>query len=97
MGGNYGNRTRFDATPKTKFLYFSGRNKYDRAHTTFNSSTVSWAKTYGGWRDDSCAEYLPIHETSDGGYIVLGTTQSFGPGGEDIWILKLTSSGDIEW
>jgi hypothetical protein len=73
------------------------KNKYDNAHTIFNSSTVSWAKTYGGRSKDSCAEHLPIQETSDGGYIVLGTTQSFGPGGEDIWILKLNSSGGIEW
>ena len=74
-----------------------GQNKYNRTRTTSNSSTDQWAKTYGGMNKDSCAEYLPIQETSDGGYIVLGTTQSFGPGGEDIWILKLDSSGSIEW
>ncbi len=73
------------------------KNKYDSPHTTFNSNTVSWAKTYGGTLDDKGAEHLSIQETSDGGYIVLGTTQSFGPGGEDIWILKLDSSGGIEW
>ena len=73
------------------------KNKYDSAHITFNSNTASWAKTYGGTRDDSCAEKFPIQETSDGGYIVLGTTESFGPGGEDIWVLKLDSSGGIEW
>jgi len=65
--------------------------------TSFVSLNAQWAKTYGGTLDDKGAEHLSIQETSDGGYIVLGTTQSFGPGGEDIWILKLTSSGDIEW
>ena len=73
------------------------KNKYDSPHTTFNASTASWAKTYGGTGHERCAEYLPIQETSDGGYIFLGTTKSFGPGGEDIWILKLNSSGGIEW
>ena len=63
----------------------------------FMSLNAQWAKTYGGTLEDKGAEHLSIQETSDGGYIVLGTTQSFGPGGEDIWILKLDSSGGIEW
>ncbi|GAI33263.1 unnamed protein product, partial [marine sediment metagenome] len=59
-----------------------------------SSGDIEWQRTYGGSGDD-WGEY--IRETGDGGYIVAGTTESFGAGDRDGWILKLTSSGDIEW
>lgn len=57
---------------------------------------AQWAKTYGGSKNDTASSVLQV---SDGGYLVLGTTISFGIGGEnsDIWILKLDSDGNIEW
>ena len=51
-----------------------------------------WAKSYGG--TDSDVAYS-IQQTSDGGYIVAGYTNSFGAGGGDLWVLKLDSGGDI--
>jgi len=72
-------------------------NKYDRDYITANSSAVQWARTYGGTSEDSVAEMYPIQETRDGGYIVAGITESFGAGDEDFWVLKLRSSGNIEW
>jgi len=53
-----------------------------------------WKKTYGGGQDDYAHS---VQQTSDGGYIVAGATQSFGSGGMDIWVLKLNSSGVIQW
>jgi len=60
-----------------------------------SSGDIEWQRTYGG----SLLEWAGgIRETSDGGYIVFSaTTESFGAGYCDGWILKLTSSGDIEW
>jgi len=55
---------------------------------------AQWAKTYGGSDDDYASS---IRQTSDGGYIVAGQTESFGFGNDDLWILKLDSNGDIEW
>jgi uncharacterized delta-60 repeat protein/uncharacterized repeat protein (TIGR02543 family) len=55
---------------------------------------IDWQKTYGGTSYD---EALSIQQTNDGGYIVAGSTESFGAGSSDIWILKLSSAGDIEW
>jgi hypothetical protein len=55
---------------------------------------VEWQQTYGG---DDWDEGNDIQQTSDGGYIVAGQTQSFGAGSQDYWILKLNSSGQIEW
>jgi len=50
-----------------------------------------WAKIYGGRYED--APYT-IHQTTDGGYIVAGSTESYGAGGYDFWILKLDANGD---
>jgi len=53
-----------------------------------------WEKIYGG----SSYDYAySIQQTSDGGYIVAGETASFGSGDYDIWILKLDSTGGVQW
>lgn len=63
---------------------------------------IEWQNTLGG----DLTEYLyAIHPTSDGGCILGGTSNSsiFGDktdpskGGLDYWIVKLNSSGSIEW
>jgi len=58
------------------------------------SGNVTWQKTYSG---SSYDEAKSIKQTSDGGYIVAGYTESFGAGYEDIWVLKLDSSGNVTW
>jgi uncharacterized delta-60 repeat protein len=55
---------------------------------------AEWAETYGGTGDDVAHS---IRQTSDGGYIVAGETESFGAGYEDFWVLKLNSDGTIAW
>ena len=57
-------------------------------------SQVLFAKTFGGTNDDYS---FSIIQTSDGGYAVLGETKSFGAGGADLLVLKLTSSGGFSW
>lgn len=65
-----------------------------------NSGTIQWQKTYGGALNDNGQS---IRQTIDGGYIVAGNTESSGGdvtvnyGGSDCWILKLDSSGLLEW
>jgi len=54
-----------------------------------------WAKTYGGPNPDGYEEARDIRETDDGGYIVAGSTASFG--NRDYWVMKLNSMGTIEW
>ncbi len=55
-----------------------------------------WEKTLGGDRDDSGADIIA---TSDGGFLMLGQTQSFGvqDGKSDMWLVKLDSSGGTVW
>jgi len=59
-----------------------------------SNGEVEWQKTLGGEYDD---EANSIQQTKDGGYIVAGWTYSFGSGGEDAYILKLNSNGEVEW
>ncbi|MEK7368684.1 MAG: hypothetical protein AABZ62_03380 [Planctomycetota bacterium] len=62
-----------------------------------SDGTVEWQKTYGGDKGDEEEEALSIKQTSEGGYIVAGSTGSFGVGSSDIWVLKLRVDGSIEW
>ena len=55
---------------------------------------VEWEKTYGGSNYD---RGVCIQQTEDGGYILLGNTNSYGSGNGDIWLLKTNSSGDLLW
>jgi uncharacterized delta-60 repeat protein len=58
-------------------------------------SQEKWQKTYGGSSDDWANS---IQQTSDGGYIVAGGTNSFGAGGGgDFYIIKLDASGNKVW
>ena len=56
---------------------------------------VTWQKTYGGVTFESATS---VQQTSpDGGYIVVGTTVTFGAGEKDVWLLKLDANGDVTW
>ena len=61
------------------------------------NGTVSWAFTYGGSGADTPGVGV-IRATKDGGYIVAATSASFsGNSSNDTWLLKLSSTGGIEW
>jgi hypothetical protein len=53
--------------------------------TDENGDTL-WTKTYGGTGYD---EGKSLDFTQDGGLIMVGSTASFGSGGNDVWILKM--------
>jgi hypothetical protein len=59
---------------------------------------IEWQRSYGGSEDEGRSFAVnSIEQTRDGGFVVGGITESFGAGKSDIWILKLTPTGDIEW
>ncbi|MBW2262142.1 MAG: hypothetical protein JRG91_09235 [Deltaproteobacteria bacterium] len=58
--------------------------------------SVTWSKSYGGTGDGG-EDARAVRQTSDGGYIVVGWTMSFGAGDADVWVLKLDSAGDVQW
>jgi hypothetical protein len=53
-----------------------------------------WVRIYGGANLDRATS---IQQATDGGYIVVGMTNSFGAGNSDVWVLKLDSNGNILW
>jgi hypothetical protein len=53
-----------------------------------------WTRTYGGAEAD---KGFSMQRTSDGGYVVVGLTSSYGVGGEDVYFVKIDSTGDAEF
>jgi len=72
-----------------------GAGSYDAYILKLNSDgSLAWQKTFGGGLDDKA---YSMQQTTDGGYIVAGCTESFGAGSYDAYILKLNSDGSLEW
>lgn len=65
-----------------------------------STGNIIWEKRFGGSVEDIA---YSIAQTSDGGYIVSGSTNStngnitFNSGQGDCWILKLDASGNLQW
>ncbi|MEP6675050.1 MAG: T9SS type A sorting domain-containing protein [Ferruginibacter sp.] len=68
---------------------------------------VEWQKLFGGAGTDGFDDYN-IKQTTDGGYILSGTSSSFSSnsgtltgfinmGGDDGWIIKVDASGNTSW
>jgi len=53
-----------------------------------------WQRTFGGASEDWAES---VRQTSDGGYILAGDTDSFGAGGSDAYLIKTDASGNLLW
>jgi len=53
-----------------------------------------WTRTYGGALSD---QGTSVQQTTDGGFIIAGSTNSFGSDGADIWLVKTDDGGVLEW
>ncbi|MBC3791208.1 hypothetical protein [Spirosoma utsteinense] len=65
-----------------------------------SAQTIEWQKTFGGTRAEFATATI---ETSDGSYLVAGTTESTdgqvsgNHGQVDVWIIKINKSGNLVW
>jgi hypothetical protein len=58
------------------------------------NGNLEWAKTYGGTGTERASS---VQQTSDGGYILAGTTNSFGAGSNDFFLIKTNAFGNVQW
>lgn len=57
-------------------------------------ATVLWTQSYGGAARDVGGS---IADAPGGGWLVVGSTRSFGDGTDAIWLLRLDAHGDTIW
>ena len=75
--------------------YYASPSIYDVFIVKTDSlGNVEWSKTFGGnnWDLGYAGQ-----QTIDGGYIICGTTKSFGSGSEDLYLLKIDGTGNLLW
>ena len=73
--------------------YGAGDKDFYLIKTNENGDTT-WTKTYGGAETDECQS---VKQTTDGGYIIAGTTNSFVAGDKDYYLIKTNENGDTVW
>ncbi|MCL0065557.1 hypothetical protein M1N79_01545, partial [Dehalococcoidia bacterium] len=54
----------------------------------------AWSRAFGG---SKCDVARSVHQTADGGFIIAGSTDSFGAGASDFWLIKTDLQGNEQW
>ncbi len=58
------------------------------------AAVVVWSNAFGGAGNEIA---YSVVQANDGGYVIAGSTTSFGAGGSDVYLLKTDSDGTLKW
>jgi len=61
---------------------------------TDSQGNTEWQQEFGGRYDDLCSDVVAME---DGSFVLGCTTESFGAGEEDIWLIEIDSQGQVIW
>ena len=61
---------------------------------TDSMGNLEWSKVYGDTKDDDAYDVV---QASDGGYVVVGSTKSYGAGLTDLWVIRTDEQGELIW
>lgn len=76
-------------------VFMAGANQCDGLIVKTDASGVmQWNRTIGG---DVGSDYLWDAIVEHGGYVIVGSTASFGAGADDAWLLKIGTDGVTLW
>jgi hypothetical protein len=73
--------------------YGAGSGDFYLVKADVNGKEI-WSRTYGGTEDEIAGS---VERTRDGGFILVGTTRSFGAGKKDVYVVRTNSNGDQIW
>lgn len=62
-----------------------------------SNGVVSWCRSIGGPGSEMARPGARLIRTNDNGYAYIGSTNSFGSGNNDMYILKLNTAGILQW
>jgi hypothetical protein len=71
----------------------AGMNDFMLLETDAHGDTL-WFRAYGGDQNDQA---YALTRTGDGGYLLVGQTESYGAGDKDVWLVRTDASGDTLW
>jgi hypothetical protein len=95
-GGGYGSSIR--QTSDEGFIVTGGTSSSDKGDVCLvkldGNGSLQWKNSYGGGKlDHGNAVVEPV----GGGYVVAGTTESYGNGSSDVYLLKADDAGNLLW
>jgi hypothetical protein len=80
--------------PPSPFTGFPGRNTDVYLIKTGSNGISQWERTFGGSGNDVG---YSVQQTSDGGYIIAGTTGAFGDPNGNVYLIKTEPNGNSQW